>query len=424
MSQIKPFFINSNICTDNDDISTLDNFMNSVAGNIGNSYITYALIKTIFGGLVNINHIKNIYNYDFSKQDRDIDLINNECSHVFLILQDQIRINESYNLKLPYLNLINFIKKLNKPIIIAGLGANSLKGYDINFHTKLDTNLINFLKQLAEYTEIIGVRGYFTQEILSNLGINNTEVIGCPSYYEMGRDRIISKKEYSKDFKVLFSNELYNDLGKRSNIILQDEKKLIDIIAFQQNYYVNLTHNQLYVLLQKKFYTFSDIKSWKAYVSQFDFLLGQRLHGAILALNSGVCSIIMNSDSRSMETSEYFKIPYHPNLLNEKNIEKIYEQCNYEELNKKYPILYNNYMEFLSKNNLHICDIEDSRDKISYIEQPKLNIYNKFTRIIFILKIKNYMESIFSIKTNINNIVLRIFGFKITFKKCRKENKC
>ena len=46
--QIKPFFINSNICLKQDDISSFEKFMTSIAGNTGNSYITYALIKELY----------------------------------------------------------------------------------------------------------------------------------------------------------------------------------------------------------------------------------------------------------------------------------------------------------------------------------------------------------------------------------------
>ena len=55
--EFKQFFINSNICLENDDISTYEKFMTAIAGNTGNSYITYALIKELFGGLINIRHM-------------------------------------------------------------------------------------------------------------------------------------------------------------------------------------------------------------------------------------------------------------------------------------------------------------------------------------------------------------------------------
>lgn len=111
MTKIKPFFINSNIWLKEFEYHSVEDILTPIAGNTGNSYITYAIIKTLTGGLIDINHIQNIYTYDFSNQDKDIDIINNECTHVFLILQDQIRISESYGQKLPYEKIINFYKK-------------------------------------------------------------------------------------------------------------------------------------------------------------------------------------------------------------------------------------------------------------------------------------------------------------------------
>ena len=146
--KIKPFFINSNICLEQADISSYERFMSSIAGNTGNSYITYALIKELFGGLVPVRHIQNIYEYNFEKAEDDINYINTQATHVFLILQDQIRIAESYGLKLPYKKIMNFISRCNKPVIIAGLGANSFNGFDAQFHKKLDPELIDFLGSL------------------------------------------------------------------------------------------------------------------------------------------------------------------------------------------------------------------------------------------------------------------------------------
>ena len=120
-----PFIINSNICLSTLDICNAKSIYKSVAGNIGNSYITWSLLKIIFGGLIPFRGIQNIYDYNFEKSTSDIEYINNEATHVFFILQDQIRINESYGLKLPYDNIISFINKINKPIIIFGLGSNS-----------------------------------------------------------------------------------------------------------------------------------------------------------------------------------------------------------------------------------------------------------------------------------------------------------
>ena len=53
---------------------------------------------------------------------------------------------------------------------------------------KADPNFVlhpNTLKLLKEIEErcVIGVRGYYTAEILNKYGIKNLQVIGCPSMF-------------------------------------------------------------------------------------------------------------------------------------------------------------------------------------------------------------------------------------------------
>ena len=43
----KPFVINSNIVTSQADVQTFEAFMNAIACNTGNSYITYSLLKEL-----------------------------------------------------------------------------------------------------------------------------------------------------------------------------------------------------------------------------------------------------------------------------------------------------------------------------------------------------------------------------------------
>lgn len=61
--QIRPFVINSNLATTKKDVATLDSFFDSVAGNVGNSYITYALLKECGIPLQNLQHIQSVYTY-------------------------------------------------------------------------------------------------------------------------------------------------------------------------------------------------------------------------------------------------------------------------------------------------------------------------------------------------------------------------
>ena len=107
LRNFKPFFVNSNLSIGNVRCSDADGLLRNAAGNTGNSYITYSLIKSTVGDLSGISHIPNIYEYDFKNADRDAEKVKGEYTHVFLILQDQIRIEESYNLRLPYEGIIS-----------------------------------------------------------------------------------------------------------------------------------------------------------------------------------------------------------------------------------------------------------------------------------------------------------------------------
>ena len=434
---IKPFFINSNICLEENDISSFEKFMETIAGNTGNSYITYALIKELFGGLVKIDHIPNIYEYNFDNTDEDVDYINNNCTHVFLILQDQIRISESYGLQLPYKGIINFISKLNKPVIIAGLGANSFNGFDANFHQKLQSELVEFLKFLSDHCTKIGIRGHFTEEVLHNLGIDNVCVIGCPSYYESGKNRIIKKQNITSEKSVLLSQ--YN-IFKNSDMhsIMQDfqEENIIKLIAYNR-YEGHFSSKQIKNIYNKKYMVFSNIQDWKNFVKQFRFVIGTRVHGSILSLNSGVPALCTNSDSRATEMCSLLKIPQIKGIAvtSFNDVLDIYANIDYSEMNASYPNLYKNFQTFMQSNGLEIIDKAPAEE----LCQPSLKLYKSeiFTTInqygllqIEIAKIDNnlnyliqksqkltFWQELFSIVNDNNYKVIRILGIKIKIRR-------
>ena len=421
MIEFKPFFINSNICLQNSDINSFENFMKSIAGNTGNSYITYALIKELMGDLSEIRHIQNIYEYNFDKPDLEIDYINNEATHVFLILQDQIRLAESYGLKLPYEKIMNFISKINKPVIIAGLGANSFEGFDPDFHKKLDPNLITFLKFLSDHCIEIGIRGHFTEEILHNIGINNTRVIGCPSFFEMGKNRHIKKHPTSNLKSIILTSKL-PIIPATTKVIMQDflEEDIIKQIAF--NYIPNnIQPWQIEDFNKQKYHIFSSIQDWKQFISPFNFAIGYRLHGSILAINSGVPALCLNGDSRATEMCQFLNIPHNPNLKikSENDYLKIYEELDVSKLNDNYPILYNNFVDFIHKNNLLM--FEENSINYEYIKQPSLQIYGKDFYTTFYNRI--YLNSIHeNLTTKLNNLSIENKELKETLQSLNDKN--
>lgn len=401
----KPFFINTNMVDSNKNLKTPKKLWSSISANTGNSYITYALLKTCGGNLTINNHIPCIYTYDFNKSDADIDYINNQATHVFLGLQDQIRVQEFYNWQLPYKQIQNFIEKLNKPIIIAGLGANSFEGYNPNFHKLLSNELKEFLKCLSEHCVEIGVRGYYTQEILSKLGINNVCVIGCPSYFERGKYRVIKKWELSNTEQILLTSSNYLNILKNNHQILQDiaEEKYVNPIAFD-SFNSDYTREEIKNICDKKYHIFTNMESWKKFVSNFRFAIGYRLHGAIVSINAGTPALCANPDSRAREMCEYLKIPYHSEINEETDLIKLYNELDIDGLNKAYPVLYENYCKFLKKNNVPFN--KDKRNIKIEKYSPNIVLYKPACRLKAMLKYGKFIAD--DIQYKIDRIIVRL----------------
>ena len=274
----KPFFLNSNLSFGRAGGDTVENLLRPAAGNSGNSYITYALVKTVLGDFAGLSHIANVYEYDFSSG-RDAEFARAECTHVFLVLQDQIRIEESYGLRLPYENIVSFLKKCGKPVVIAGLGANSFGGFDPEFHKKLSPALVKFLREISGMCEKIGIRGEFTADVLAKLGISNFQIIGCPSFFETGPGRRVEKPPFGELNPVLTSPLVYR--AENAPAVMQDflEKGLINLSVFGN--FTEETRPEDYRRVKcGNLGIFFNPEKWKAFLGKYNFALGPRVHAS------------------------------------------------------------------------------------------------------------------------------------------------
>lgn len=123
--EFKPFLVNSNFCHSQQECATLPIFLDNISGNTGNSYIAYAIYKILFGRVVKLPEIKNLWSWNFANQDELAEQINTQHSHVLFSLQDQIRLELSYNIRPNWARINQFLEKLKKPFIVFSLGANA-----------------------------------------------------------------------------------------------------------------------------------------------------------------------------------------------------------------------------------------------------------------------------------------------------------
>lgn len=360
----KPFFLNSNLSFGGAAGGSSAHLLRPAAGNSGNSYITYALVKTVLGDFAGLPHIANVYEYGFSASGRDAEFVKSECTHVFLVLQDQIRVEESYGLRLPYKDIVSFLKKCGKPVVVAGLGANSFNGFDPEFHKKLSPNLVKFLREISEMCAKIGIRGEFTAGVMSKLGISNVQIIGCPSFFETGPGRRVEKPPFGELSPVLTSPLIYS--SESVPAVMQDlmEKRLIDLAVFGR-IPDDCAKEEFRRAARGNLQIFLNPEKWKAFLRKFNFALGPRVHGSIAAINAGLPAVCTNTDSRAAEMCAFLKIPRLAggpcaNYMNpvsdarefESFLRHAYDACDTEAMNAAYPGLFENYRNFITSQNL------------------------------------------------------------------------
>ena len=249
------------------------------------------------------------------------------------------------------------------------------------------------------------------------------QVIGCPSFFEMGKDRTVIKKAEIKLDEILLSSSFVNDFLENNYQILQDyyEGSLIKTIAYElkdinEDTFCDLEY-RINKIVAQRYKIFSDIKSWKNFVSNFKFTIGPRLHGSILSINSGVPAVCCNTDARTKEMCDFLKIPHMPKLDRNSNILEVYNNLDLNELNNTYTELFDNFVDFFKKNNIEIQN--NTKDNEITSQQPVLNLYNDNKNYLNNLKkIKRYkvLNSIFSIRKDLDKkrLVLKIFGIKIS----------
>jgi hypothetical protein len=169
-------------------------FRNIRGQNIVNTIISYGLLKLLFGRPAQVTHVSNAWAHDLS--DCLPDEINEKYSHFIFILQDYIR--EDF-MGLPHERITNFLEKIKIPVVPMSLCANAFNGFDLGLAGRLSHEQKRFLSVLSEKSKLVGVRGHYSVGILNELGIKNVKVVGCPSYFENGPARYVTKKPWNPD---------------------------------------------------------------------------------------------------------------------------------------------------------------------------------------------------------------------------------
>ena len=90
--------------------------------------------------------------------------------------------------------LANLVEKIDKPVLITGLGAESQSTDKI---PELMDGTVRFLKEISKRCDYFGVRVNLARLFVKPTGLINAKVMGCPSIF-INSDRELGKKIENK----------------------------------------------------------------------------------------------------------------------------------------------------------------------------------------------------------------------------------
>jgi hypothetical protein len=218
------------------------------------------------------------------------------------------------------------------PVMVLGLGAQAFRNID---EVVLKPGTRRLLDVLAERCKTIMIRGKHTGAVLERLGVQNFEVLGCPSNFintnpDLGAEihqRWRTRREtfaYAPTFysyNAEFERKVY-DINEPAitDIIAQDPLQAVAVargdltedlmgwLANKGGFLTALAEPDRRQALNK-LRTFFDVEAWMESYRHVDGVLGTRIHGVNLGWQCGRAAFVASYDLRTEELAETMGIP-------------------------------------------------------------------------------------------------------------------
>ncbi|MER8411808.1 MULTISPECIES: polysaccharide pyruvyl transferase family protein [unclassified Mesorhizobium] len=280
--------------------------------------------------------------------------------------------------------LADFIEPTKLPCVVAGLGAQAPAiGNKV---TDIPEGSKRFLHIISERSKTVGVRGHFTAEVMNDFGIKNVSEVGCPSLFrKLRRDLKIKRPGTDASLRVSVNGSrnvflhsanpeaarrveadlLKLSIDRKYPYVLQNEEPEMAMLRSGEGNKTDLENaqaiiNQLNMGMDPSLYVkhikenakmFFDLAEWDSYISRFDYTVGTRFHGNLIALTNGVPATIISHDSRTTEMAELMSIPHVPvGKVGQLDVRELVQAGDYDAFQRKYTVLYDRFAQFLSNN--------------------------------------------------------------------------
>lgn len=281
--------------------------------------------------------------------------------------------------------LADYLEQTTLPILVVGLGAQLPSVASAEIAVPEGTK--RFLKIISERCIDIGVRGEFTADVLSQLGVKNVTITGCPSFYSPEKPSLsIKKKPFSEvaNISVNGSRNVYNhsydqDAAKRvesslirfsqqcgHDYVMQNEEPEIRIIyqpdtisdenfadlgTLSVRHGLGVTQDEYLSYLRQHGKLFWSIEEWEDYIRAKDLSIGTRFHGNLIALLNETPAILFTHDSRTFEMAQFMQLPhYRIEDCDITRLQKMYEDADFSAFESRYSQARTEYVRFLDRN--------------------------------------------------------------------------
>jgi hypothetical protein len=281
----------------------------------------------------------------------------------------------------------DYFARARLPMFCFGLGSQLLPGQK----PALKPGTEGFLHLLSERGGSIGVRGAFTAEVLWEMGIRNTSIVGCPSFLglrqaalrwllaaEPSLDKIacnfsnnVRRHAIDPDGMRASENALFQRLvGENAFYVLQNEAPEMDLLAAQAGgdtaaaadaigriaklFEVSGTREDVRRFLERRMRVFFSVPHWVGCMETMSAAVGTRFHGNVAALLAGTPALFLVHDMRTRELCELLRVPHlvlDRAVPAEETVERILA-CDYRPFVQQFPRLLMEWRLFLARNGL------------------------------------------------------------------------
>ena len=343
-------------------------------GNIGNQIIAYGLLKSLRYSALS---------WDYTAGPEHV----NQNYDVIVIAAANF-LHSGFDLG----GMANFIESTALPCVMIGVGAQS-NTYSPDIDLKPGTRRL--MHVVAERSRLIGARGPFTYDVLAHMGIHNVQVTGCPSHYmgaspalrvrkpalgskprlliNSSRDVVSHAFDRNRMIDVVcgllsVAVDQHSDFAPQSELPEIKIGDAPDELAFNTAFQELLATFPFYrrvapvealsAWFRQHIRVYWDVANWIGDMKNYDFVLGNRFHGNMIAIQAGVPACVICHDTRTTEMCQFLGIPnvglmdLDESEVGKIDVERLYDLVDPDAIQARYDVLYPAFKQFLAANGL------------------------------------------------------------------------